>query len=364
MKSKLIMLQESGQAIWLDFIRRSFLNDGGFDKLIDQGIRGVTSNPSIFEKAIATNDEYDADIRELAAANKETMEIYEAVAIADIQQAADMLRPLYDSSQGGDGFVSLEVSPTLAHDTEGTIADAKRLHAAVDRPNLMIKIPATPAGIPAIEATLAAGINVNVTLIFSLQQYEDTVEVYIKALETRHAAGKDVSKIASVASFFVSRVDTAVDKQLEQLGRTDLQGHAAVDNAKLAYERFQKLFSGNRWQSLADAGAVVQRPLWASTGTKNPAYPDTLYVDTLVGPHTVNTIPPATLDAVLDHGKTEPSVEDDLTGAKARMAQLKEVGIDMDAVTSKLLEEGVDAFAKAFQGLLESVEQKRQKIES
>lgn len=360
MKSKLVMLHEAGQAIWFDFIRRSFLNDGSFDKLIGQGIRGVTSNPSIFEKAIATNDEYDTDIR--AMADKDTIKIYESLAIADIQQAADMLRPLYDSTQGSDGFVSLEVSPTLAHDTEGTIADAKRLHAAVDRPNLMIKIPATPAGIPAIEATLAAGINVNVTLIFSLQQYEDTVEAYIKALETRHAAGQNISQIASVASFFVSRVDTAVDKQLEELGHAELQGHAAVDNAKLAYERFKQLFSGDRWQSLADAGAVVQRPLWASTGTKNPAYPDTLYVDTLVGPHTVNTVPPATLDAVLDHGKTEVSVEDDLEGAKARMAKLQEVGVDMKAVTEKLLEEGVDAFAKAFQGLLDSVDEKRKTI--
>ncbi len=362
MKSKLEMLNESGQAIWLDFIQRSFLNDGSFDKLLKQGIRGVTSNPSIFEKAIANTEEYDEDIRQVAASTKDTMEIYESVAIADIQLAADKLRPLYDAAQGADGFVSLEVSPTLAHDTEGTIADAKRLHTAVNRPNLMIKIPATPEGIPAIEATLAAGINVNVTLIFSLRQYEDTVEAYIKALEKRLAAGEDISKIASVASFFVSRVDTAVDKQLEALGHTDLQGHAAVDNAKLAYERFKSLCSDSRWQRLADAGAVVQRPLWASTGTKNPAYPDTLYVDTLVGPHTVNTVPPATLDAVLDHGKTEISVENDCTGAQTRMAQLKEVGVDMDAITEKLLAEGVDAFANAFKGLLDSVEEKRKAV--
>lgn len=362
MQSKLHMLNESGQAIWLDFIKRSFLNDGSFDKLIEQGIRGVTSNPSIFEKAIANTEEYDEDIRQLAASDKDTMAIYESVAIADIQQAADKLRPLYDSSQGADGFVSLEVSPTLAHDTEGTIADAKRLHAAVDRPNLMIKIPATPAGIPAIEQTLTAGINVNITLIFSLQQYEDTVEAYLKALEKRHAAGQDISYIASVASFFVSRVDTAVDKQLEEIGNTELQGHAAVDNAKLAYERFKQLFNGSRWQKLADAGAVVQRPLWASTGTKNPAYSDTLYVDTLVGPHTVNTVPPTTLDAVLDHGKTEVTVEDDVEAAKSRMKKLKEAGIDMQAVTSKLLDDGVEAFAKAFEGLLASVEEKRQKV--
>ena len=362
MKSKLEMLQESGQAIWLDFIRRSFLHDGSFDKLIQQGIRGVTSNPSIFEKAIASNDEYDADIRKLVIAEKDTMDIYESLAIADIQQAADMLRSLYDATQGADGYVSLEVSPTLAHDTKGTVADAKRLRAAVNRPNLMIKIPATPAGIPAIEATLVAGINVNVTLIFSLQQYEQTVEAYIKALENRLAARQDISHIASVASFFVSRVDTAVDKKLEALGRTDLQGHAAVDNAKLAYQRFKHLFSGDRWKLLADAGASAQRPLWASTGTKNPAYSDTLYVDTLVGPHTVNTIPPATLDAVLDHGQTAVTVEDDIEEAKSRMAQLKNIGVDMDAITEKLLEEGVDAFAKSFQGLLDSVEAKRKQI--
>ena len=298
----------------------------------------------------------------LIPAGSDATAIYEALAIADIQQAADLLRPLYDATDGQDGYVSLEVSPTLAHDTAGTVADARRLHGAVGRPNLMIKIPATPAGIPAIEQTLTAGINVNVTLIFSLQQYEQTVQAYQQALESRLAAGQDLHGIASVASFFVSRVDTAVDQALDDLGRKDLQGHAAVDNARLAYERFKELFGDARWERLAAAGARVQRPLWASTGTKNPAYPDTLYVDTLVGPDTVNTIPPATLDAVLDHGQTTPSVETDLAGAHARMAALVEAGVDLSAVTAKLLDDGVAAFAKAFEGLLASVEQKAKRL--
>ena len=360
--STLHAIAEQGQSVWLDFIRRSFLAEGKLDAWIEKGIRGVTSNPSIFQKAIAEHDEYDDQIRQLAAKHRDPVTIYEALAIADIQRAADTLRSLYDDSNGLDGYVSLEVSPTLAHDTEGTVADAKRLHAAVDRPNLMIKIPATEAGIPAITQTLAAGINVNVTLIFSLQQYEQTAEAYLKGLEARVASGGDISRIASVASFFVSRVDTAVDDVLEHLNRKEFQGHAAVDNARLAYARFLDIFAGDRWSPLHRAGARVQRPLWASTGTKNPAYADTVYVDSLIGPDTVNTVPPATLDAVLDHGKSAASVCCDLKSAHARMTVLATVGVDMEAITARLLDEGVAAFAKAFDDLIKSVAEKAERL--
>ncbi len=348
-------LADHGQAAWLDFIQRSFLTDGGFGELLDQGVRGVTSNPSIFKKAIAEHDEYDADIRRLAVGDSAPSSVYESLAIADISRAADMLLPLYEKTDGLDGYVSLEVSPTLAYDTERTVVDARRLHGAVGHPNLMIKIPATPEGFPAIEEVLAGGIHVNVTLIFSLAQYEQTVAAYLAGLERRVAEGKPVHGIASVASFFVSRVDTAVDARLEQLGRPDLRGRAAVDNAKLAYARFKELFAGPRWEALAAAGARVQRPLWASTATKNPAYPDTLYIDSLIGCDTVNTMPPATLDAFLDHGQTESSVERDLAGARSRMQTLRNLGVDMESLTAGLMRDGVAAFAESFDGLLQSV---------
>ncbi len=351
-------IQKVGQSVWIDYIRRSFLDNGDLQTLIEKGVSGVTSNPAIFEKAIAQSDDYDVDIRNSAGSETNPAAVFEKLAIADIRRAADMLRPLYDSTDGGDGFVSLEVSPDLAHDTARTIADAKRLNKQVNRPNLMIKIPATKEGIPAIEEALTAGININVTLIFSQKQYENTVKAYLSALERRLEKGAEIHRLASVASFFVSRVDTAVDRELEDLHRSDLKGCAAVDNAKLAYARFKELFSGERWQRLAHAGARVQRPLWASTGTKNPAYPDTLYVDRLIGDHTVNTMPPATLEAVLDHGMTEPSVECDLEGACARMEMLKQAGVNMEAITAKLLDDGVEAFAKAYAGLLKSVAEK------
>jgi len=357
--TKLYELSNLGQSIWFDFIRRSFTREGKLLALIEQGVRGVTSNPSIFEKAIAGSDDYDADIRRLAGEGKSVGEIYESIVLTDIQGAADPLRPLYDKTDARDGFVSLEVSPTLAHDTKGTIADAKRLFAAVNRPNLMIKIPATSAGIPAIEAVIAAGINVNVTLIFSLTQYEATAKAYISGLEKLLASGGSLARTASVASFFVSRVDTAVDDALEKLGRIDLQGHAAVDNARRAYARFQEIFSGERWEKLARTGARVQRPLWASTGTKNPAYPDTIYVDQLMGPDTVNTVPPATLQAFLEHGRVASTIGLDLEGARARTAALLRAGVDLDAITEKLLVDGVDAFAKAFDGLMGSIAKKK-----
>ena len=355
-------LTELGQAVWFDYIRRSFTRTGDLQALIDQGVRGVTSNPAIFEKAIAGSDDYDADIQRLAGENRSVNEIYEALAIEDIRQAADLLRPLYDRTDGRDGYVSLEVSPTLAHDTAGTVADAKRLFAATDRPNLMIKIPATPAGIPAIESVIAAGINVNVTLIFSLAQYEDAAGAYINGLEKLLKAGRAIGQTASVASFFISRVDTAVDAALEKIGRSDLQGTTAIDNARLAYARFREIFAGDRWDRLAAAGARVQRPLWASTGTKNPAYSDTLYVDNLIGPDTVNTLPPATLKAFIDHGRASVTIDKDVAAARSRIAALADIGISLETITKQLLDQGVAAFAKPFENLMRSLEEKKDRL--
>jgi transaldolase len=354
--TKLHELAKLGQAVWLDYIRRSFIEGGDLQTFIEKGVRGVTSNPAIFEKAIAGSDDYDEDIKRLAGEGKSVSEIYETLAVADIRQAADLLRLLYDQTDGLDGYVSLEVNPALAHNTNGTIADAKRLYDVVGRPNVMIKIPATPAGIPAIEAVIASGISVNVTLIFSLAQYEAAAEAYIKGLERLMAAGGMISKTASVASFFISRVDTAVDVLLEKLGHSDLKGKIAVDNAKLAYARFRERFSGERWERLSQAGARVQRTLWASTGTKDPGYPDTLYVDCLIGPDTVNTLPPATLQAFIDHGQVAVTVNKDLEGSRSRLTRLAEVGVNLDSITKKLLDEGVAAFAKPFESLMHSIE--------
>ena len=360
--TKLHELDKLGQAVWFDFIRRSFTNSGDLQKLIDQGVRGVTSNPSIFEKAIAGSPDYDDDLKRLISEGKSTKEIYETLVIDDIGKAADLLRPLYDDCNCGDGFVSLEVSPNLAHDTEGTIAEARRLFATLSRPNVMIKVPATPAGVPAIETLIGEGININVTLIFSLSQYEAIAQAYIAGLEKLAASGGDLSKVASVASFFVSRVDTAVDGALEKIANNDLQGKIAIDNSKLAYARFGELFSGSSWEALAAKGARVQRPLWASTGTKNPLYPDTVYIDSLIGPDTVNTVPPDTLDVFLDHGHVASTIENDIDGARARFAKLSEIGVDLGAITQKLQDDGVDAFAKSFDGLMASIEGKQEKL--
>lgn len=356
-------LAAAGQAAWLDFIRRSFIQDGGLARALEQGIRGVTSNPAIFEKAIAGGTEYDDQLRSLVGAGANADTIYEALALDDIRAACDLLRPLYDDTDGADGFVSLEVSPTLAHDTAGTVAEAKRLWAALGRPNAMIKVPATPAGLPAITALIAEGINVNVTLIFAVSQYVPVAEAYIAGLEQRRAAGGELARIASVASFFVSRVDSLVDRELEAKGRSDLAGKAAVANARVAYRRFEQLFSGPRWEVLARAGAKVQRPLWASTGTKNPAYPDTLYVDTLVAKDTVNTMPPATMEAVVDHGSVAPFAARDIDEAAALLDELLTLGIDVDGeVARRLQEEGVKLFADAFTALLAGVEEKRRRL--
>ncbi len=360
--AELFELTEFGQAAWLDFIRRSYTEAGELGKLVAEGLRGVTSNPTIFEKAIAGSEDYDIALSRLALAGKTAVEIYNILSVEDIRAAADVLRPVYEQSGAADGYVSLEVNPTLARDTQGTIEEACRLFAEVGRPNTMIKIPATEEGIPAITAAIASGVNVNATLIFSLAQYAAVAQAYIAGLEEFAAGGGDVARIASVASFFVSRVDSAVDKELQASGNRELQGKIAIANAKVAYERFKQIFSGERWRDLADRGAHVQRPLWASTSTKNPAYPDTLYVDTLIGPYTVNTLPPATLDAFVDHGEVGPTLESNLDLAKRQLAQLAALGIDLDAITDKLLADGVASFAKSFQSLMTSIAQKRARI--
>lgn len=368
-----LFLQE-GQSAWQDDISRDMLNQGAIAQAINEtGIRGLTSNPTIFEKAIAAGTAYDDSVADLLGQGLEDAEIFESVAVADIQAACDLFRELYDSSNGGDGFVSIEVSPLGARDAERTEADARRLWKSVNRPNLMVKIPGTVEGSPVIQQMLDEGININVTLLFSVEAYERVARAYIAALKARHARGESIDRIASVASFFVSRVDALVDKQLDALiaGTSDegqrtaleaLKGKAAVANAKLAYKAFQDLFSGDEWDSLAAAGAKVQRPLWASTSVKNPAYPDTMYVDDLIGPETVNTMPRPTIVAFLDHGTVARTIDTGVEEAAATMAALKAAGIDFQAVTDQLEEEGIAAFIKSFDSLLSGVASKRSQL--
>lgn len=359
----LIELQAYGQSFWYDNIRRQFLQDGTLQKLIDNdGLRGMTANPSIFEKAIGDSDDYDQQIRQLVAAgSSDTNTIYESLVLADIRAACDLFAQLYKDTQGADGYVSLEVSPELAADTEGSMAEARRFFAAVDRPNLMIKIPATPEGIPAIRQLISEGININITLMFSMAHYEAVAQAYLDGLTTLLENGGDPRQVASVASFFVSRVDSAVDKKLQALNdpaAEALMGKAAIANSKLVYQRFKDLFHGEAFARLRAAGAPVQRLLWASTSTKNPAYPDTMYVDELIGPETVNTMPPATIDAFRDHGRVANRLEQDLDEAQLVMDNLEELGIDMSQVTEQLQEEGVVAFSKSFQTLRAAIEKK------
>lgn len=365
-------VQAYGQSIWIDNIRRKLLKDGTFEDFINnQGVVGVTSNPAIFQKAIGQSDDYDGEIKAMMDLTPE--QIYEQLAIEDIQMASDLFRPVYDHTDGRDGYVSLEVSPQLAHDTAGTIAEAQRLFAAVNRPNVMIKIPATQAGIPAIEETIAAGINVNVTLIFAVDNYIQVAEAYMRGLERRMAAGEDVTRVASVASFFLSRIDSMVDRILENnihaakmqgdVGRIQannrLLGKAAIANAKLAYKRFRDMFYGERFARLREAGAAVQRPLWASTSTKNPAYPDTMYVDSLIGQDTVNTLPPETLVAFGDHGTVAgETLLDEINEVEIILDMLAEVGVDLAQVTQRLQDDGVEAFAQAFDDLMDQVSAK------
>ncbi len=357
--TKIHELADLGQAIWLDYIRRSFITSGGLQDLIDKGVRGVTSNPAIFEKAIAHSDDYDEQMQDLVGNGIDDEGIYEALAVKDIEMATDAFREVYADTNGADGYVSLEVSPRLAYDTEGTVAEAYRYFQELERPNLMIKVPATKEGIPAVEELISQGINVNITLMFSMAHYEAVAQAYINGLEKLAEKGGDVSKVGSVASFFVSRVDAKVDPMLEEAGATELQGKIAIANSKAVYRRFKEIFSGDRWDKLADNGARVQRPLWASTSTKNPEYPDTLYVDTLIGPDTVNTVPPDTLDAFLDHGTVASTVENDMAAVDAQLKQLGEVGVDLSQVTEDLQTEGVDKFVTPFDSLLQTIADKR-----
>ena len=353
--------EDQKQAVWFDFIERGLLSSGGLARLVaDDGVRGVTSNPSIFQKAIEGGGAYDAAVAELLENDPAmaTIDLYEALAIGDIRGAVDVLAPVFEASGGDDGYVSLEVSPHLAYDTEDTVAEAERLWRTVDRPNLMIKVPATPEGVEAIERLIARGINVNATLMFSLGHYEAVAGAYLRGIE----ACAEPARVASVASFFVSRVDTKIDAALEALATPealDLRGKAAIANSKLAYHRFEELFGGEVFAANAARGARMQRPLWASTSTKDPAYRDVMYVEELVGPDTVNTLPVATLEAFRDHGVVRASLREDFAGAEQVFAQLADLGVDIDAVTEELQVEGVAAFAASFDQLLAALDAAR-----
>ena len=361
-RSRMAALLELGQSIWLDYLRRGMIRSGELAGLIDAGLRGMTSNPTIFEQGIAEDDDYDEALARLATSGRTDAEIFEAVAVADVRSAADLFRPVYDQSNGGDGFVSIEVSPALARDTRGSIAEAERLWRAVDRPNVMIKIPGTAEGWPAIEQCLAAGININITLLFSVQHYLKVAEAYLAALEARLARGEPIHRVASVASFFVSRVDTEVDARLGKINEPEakeLSGTIGIANARLAYAEFERIRASDRWRRLAEKGAKVQRPLWASTGTKNPAYSDVLYLDALIGPDTINTVPPDTLRKFDDHGTVAPTLAGHEADARSRMERLARLGVDFDDVTGVLEDEGIEKFEKSYAALLAAIGRKR-----
>jgi len=370
----LLQLKEHGQSVWYDNIDRAQLVNGQFQRLLNEdGVVGVTANPTIFDKSISSGHAYDEQMEQLIRDGKNTGDIYEALVIKDIQTVADSLRPIYDQTNGKDGYVSLEVSPDLAHDTEGTLSEVRRFWGMVNRPNLMIKIPATPEGIPAIRQSLTEGMNINITLIFSINTYRQVAEAYISALESRHAQGKDISRMASVASFFVSRVDTLVDKLLEdkvkassdsaeQQKLKSLEGKAAIANARLVYQDFKKSFNSPRFEKLRQAGAYVQRPLWASTSTKNPAYRDVLYAEELIGPETVDTMPLETIQNFRDHGRVRNSIEDNIPQAHTELDALEQLGIHYDQVTQQLQDEGVQKFADSFHQLFAGIENKRKAL--
>jgi transaldolase len=360
-KSRLHELSELGQSVWIDFLSREMLQTGELERLMrDDAVVGVTSNPTIFQKAISQGDLYDEQIREFLAELDDPKEIFWRLAEKDVGDACDVLRPVWDEGHGRDGYVSIEVDPNLAGDTDGTIAEARRLHAEIDRPNLFVKIPATKAGLPAIEEMIASGKNINVTLIFSRERYAEVAEAYIRGLERLVESGGEPAQVASVASFFVSRVDTETDKRLDELGGHDeLKGKLAVANAKLAYQRYKELFSGERWAALVMKGATPQRCLWASTSTKNPAYRDVLYVEDLIGPETVNTMPEETIRAFQDHGEVALTLEQGLEEAKRLFDQLAEAGVDYNDVVRVLEEEGVQKFADSFAELLDGIRAKR-----
>ena len=369
----LVELQSYGQSVWLDNISKAILDSGELQKLIDEdGLRGVTSNPTIFEKAINGSRDYDAVLKRLAQAGRTVDEIYEALVIDDIRRATDLFRPLFHATNGLDGYVSLEVSPRLANETQRTLEEARRLWAKVDRPNVMIKVPATPAGIPAIEQLISEGINVNVTLMFSMEHYVRVAEAYVRGLQARARIGQPLA-VGSVASFFVSRVDSLVDKLIEErLARSadagekhdleSLLGKTAIANSRLVYQKFQEIFGGRKFLALKEKGARVQRPLWASTSTKNPKYRDVLYVEELIGADTVDTMPPATIEAFRDHGRVRPSLEEDLKAAEGLFQSLAKYRIDMGAATEKLQVDGVKLFADSFDTLMKALASKRESL--
>ena len=364
--NRLKALTNQGQAVWLDYIRRDLLEEGELERMIrEDGVTGVTSNPAIFQKAIGESELYDAQIRAILESDPEagTQEVYERLAIADIRQAADILRPVYDATDGADGFVSLEVSPHLARDTDGTLREARSFWSRVDRPNLMIKVPASREGIPAVEQLLAEGIHVNITLMFSLRHYEAVARAYLRGV----GSAGEPRAAASVASFFVSRVDSAIDAELEERASEEaraLQGKVAIANSKLTYARYREIFHGASFAPLAEQGARPQRVLWASTSTKNPAYSDVLYVEELVGRETVNTVPPSTLDAFRDHGRVAETLTAGLDEARRTLQRLEELGIDLEATAEKLQEEGLVKFAQPFDRLLETLDEKRRSLAS
>ena len=364
MANPLLAIKALGQSIWLDNISRELLDTGKLAQLIaEDGISGVTSNPTIFEKAIGHSELYDRWLSAAAHDGLDARAIFFRLAYADIRDGADLLRPAYDAADGQDGHISFELPPELAHDAAGSIEAGKRIKAEIDRPNVLIKVPATAEGVDAFRELTAAGVSVNVTLLFAVDRYEEIANAWVEGLERRVENGEPVDRLASVASFFVSRVDGKVDARLDELGHSELQGVAAVANAKLAYRSFQRIFSGPRWEALAAKGAHVQRPLWASTSTKNPAYPDTLYVDTLIGPDTVNTMPDATIDAVRTHGVAQRTIDVKVDAAEAHLAELERIGVDLDRILKQeLVNEGVDSFAKSFDSLIATIADKAREL--
>jgi transaldolase len=374
MANPLLELKNHDQSIWYDNLNRELLATGRLQGMADDdGVTGGTSNPTIFEKAVGGGDYYDQHLAEIVRDGITLDEVFDALTITDVAGSCDVFRPVFDSTEGKDGHCSLEVSPTIAHNTEATASEAKRLFGALDRPNAMIKIPGTQEGLPAVEECLASGLNINITLLFGVDNYEQVAWTYIKALERRAEKGEPLDRIASVASFFVSRVDSTVDKaleakieaagsDLEKRRLTALMGKAGVANAKIAYEKFQEIFASERWQALAAKGARVQRPLWASTSTKNPEYRDVLYVEELIGPDTVNTLPQNTLDAFRDHGIVAETLTKDVNQAHAHIAELEKEGIDFKAVTDKLQVDGVKAFADSFEAARKTVQEKMSRV--
>src|SRR5215470_16287874 len=371
MANPLKRLNELGQSVWYDYIRRDLYTTDKLSRLIqDDGLSGMTSNPTIFQKAIAETDLYDSEIRRFAEKERAPARLFERLAVEDVSRAADVFRPVYDKARGNDRFVSIEVAPQLAHDTEGTVEEARRLWKECDRPNVMVKIPGTAEGVPAIRRCLAEGININITLLFSVARYREVMEAFLSAMEERVAGKKDVAKIRSVASFFVSRVDTNADKKLDAVAKNTaasetvrsraraLRGKLAIANARLAYQAYEEVFGGGRFKALKAAGVATQRPLWASTSTKDPAYPELYYVEALIAPDTVDTMPPETFDAYRDHGDPNVRIHDDLSGARDAFKGLAEVSVDEKQIFRELEDEGVKKFSDSYDSLLTALEQK------